>query len=403
MIMTALIWRSLAHRKFQCFAVAIIIALSVGIIFSIAMIYRGVVQGVALSEQRMGADIVVVPGNISIAVEPGIMLFGGATENTYMPRATYQAIQAIQGVERATPQFFSQKLTADCHDIGSAIRMAGFDADSDWIIKPWLKQANISRLADQSVIIGAKVNTWNQGYMYILGKKYDIVTVAEETGTSLDYSIFVSMEEARRVAAQSSQLQKVWEKQGPPEQLISAVLVRINKSVPLDDILQQIYKTGYVQPIVASAIKEKLQQQFTVLAWLLGIAGGLAALIALFQLFARFYTLTLERQAEWGVYLALGASSRDIAWIVIGEAIAVTLAGALVGLLLGAGLYHVSLLLLSAYQSFPFIAPSWQFAVMASLAAIAVFVGLGCLAAWLPAYQGGRIPPSTVLTRGEFD
>jgi putative ABC transport system permease protein len=401
--MTALIWRSLAHRKFQCFAVAITIALGVGIIFSIVMVYRGVAQGVELSEQRMGADIVVVPGDVSIAVEPGIMLFGGATENTYMPRGTYPAIQAIKGVKSATPQFFTQKLTADCHDIGSAIRMAGFDAASDWIIKPWLKQANISRLADQAVVIGAKVNTWNQGYMYILGKKYEIVTVAEETGTSLDYSIFVNMEEARRVVAQSSQLQKVWDKQGPPDQLISAVLVQIDKSVPLDEILQQIYKTGYVQPIVASATKEKLQQQFTVLAWLLGIVGGLAALIALFQLFARFYTLALERQAEWGVYLALGASSRDIAWIVIGEAIAVTLAGSLAGLLLGAVMYYLLLQLLSSYQSFPFIAPGWQFAALASLSAIAVFVVLGCLAAWLPAYQGSRISPSTVLTRGEFD
>ena len=101
--------------------------------------------------------------------------------------------------------------------------------------------------------------------------------------------------------------------------------------------------------------------------------------------------------------MALGASSRNIAFIIVSETIAIALAGSLTGIVLGGGLVKASLLTLSAYQSFPFIAPSWQYMGLLSLALIVFYTGSGALAAWLPAYQGSKTDPGTVMTRGEFD
>lgn len=399
--MMRLIWKSLLHRKLQSLAIVIVIAVGVGIVFSVAALYRGVAAGMQLSQERMGADIVVVP--FGVTLEPSLILFGGATVNSYMPADIVGSIRSIPGVRRATPQFFTHTLTADCHDIGTTNRMLGYDPAGDWVIAPWLKRAQKSDLADNEVILGAKVPLWAQDYILILGKQYQIVTVAEATGTTLDYSIFVSMDEARRVVAKNSRLNSVWEQQGDPAGLISTVLVQIDENADIDRIAGAIRGAGLVQPIVAAVVKKRINEQFAGLLWLLGGVGALTVAASLFQLFSRFYTLTWERQAEWGLYLALGASGRDIAVIIAGEAVAVAFGGSIAGLLLGGSLYTVGLAVLTAHQSFPFIPPDWRYFAITASAIAGIFTGLGAVAAWLPARQGSRIDPSTVMTRGEFD
>lgn len=399
--MAFLIWKSLLHRKLQTLSVVLAIAVSVAIIFCTTALYKGVHSGLELSRQRMGADIVIIPGGLTI--EPSLYLFGGATTNTYMPQATLDAVRGIPGITNATPQFFTNTLTADCHDIGTNNRMLGYDPATDWIIGPWLKKIHKQALNADEVILGAKVPTWVENKIAILGKWYNIVAIAEETGTALDYSLFVSMDEARRVVSINKQLQSVWKEQGPPSELVSAILVKVSDSASLTDVVAAIQQVGYVQIIVAAEVKKRINDQFTVLLLLVGGIGALTALASLFQLFSRFYSLTWDRQAEWGLYLALGASGRDITYIIAGEAIAITLAGAVAGIALGGLLYHAALAVLAAYQSFPYIAPAWLFLTILCLALTGLYALLGALAAWLPSYRGRQVDPSTIMMRGEFD
>lgn len=399
--MIRLIWKSLLHRKLQSAAMIISIAVGVAIVFSVAAVYKGVASGMELSKQRMGADIVIIPYGVTL--EPSLILFGGATANSYMPKNLAEAVRKIPGVRQATPQFFTHALTADCHDIGTQNRMIGYDPASDWIIGPWLKKAHKTELGPDEVILGAKVPTWTADQISILGKWYNIVATAEETGTTLDYSLLVSMEEARRVVAKDTGLKSVWAKQGPPADLISTILVHVDENAKIAEVVTGIQAAGFMQPIVASEVKKRISSQFTVFGLLIGGIGILAVFTSLFHLFARFYTLTLDRQAEWGLYLAIGASGQDIAAIITGEAVTVALTGSLAGLLLGGGLYKSALTLLEAYQTFPFVQPSWCFLTGTSFLLCIIFSGFGALAAWLPAHQGSRTDPSTIMTRGEFD
>ncbi|WP_378953661.1 ABC transporter permease [Pelosinus sp. sgz500959] len=399
--MTFLIWKSLMHRKLQSFAILFSIAIGVAIVLCVSALYNGVSSGMEISKQRMGADLVIIPGGATL--EPSLVLFGGAAANTYMNKKDFDAIRSIPGVRRATPQFYTNSLTADCHDIGTNNRMIGYDPTTDWIVAPWLKKIQKTELKDNEIILGSKVPTWTQNKIMVLGTWYDIVAVAEETGTTLDYSLLVSMSEARRVVGKNPQFKPIWNKQGSPSELISTILVQLDESANVTDIVTKIKEVDYVQVIVASDIKKRINDQFTILLYLLGGIGLLVVVLSLFQLFARFYTLTVDRQAEWGLYLALGASGKDIASIIVGEAAIVALTGSFIGLLLGGGFYKASLLLLVSYQSFPFVDPAWSFFAITSLLLIGIFSSLGALAAWLPAYRGSQVDPSTVMTRGEFD
>lgn len=399
--MILLIWKSLLHRRLQSLAIIASIAVGVAIVFGISAVYNGVSLGMELSKQRMGADIVIVPYGETL--EPSLLLFGGAAANSYMPKNLVDGVRAVKGVHAVTPQFFTHTLSADCHDIGTKNRMIGYDPASDWILAPWLKKAHKTEIRDDEVILGAKVPVWAQNKISILGKWYNIITIAEETGTTLDYSLLVSMNEARRVVSEDRTLKKVWDKMGPPSELISTILVQLDDGADIDRVVGDIQEVGLMKPIVAAEVKKRIADQFTVFAILIGGIGLLTVLSSLLHLFARFYTLTWERQAEWGLYLAFGATGRHIGVVIVGEALIISLAGSFVGLLLGSGLYTGSLKVLEAYQSFPFVHPSWGFLTSIAIGITLLFTGLGALAAWLPAYQGSRIDPSTIMTRGEFD
>lgn len=396
-----LIWKSLLHRKLSTMASSLGVAVGVAIIFAIIMLYSGVMSGLELSQQRMGADIVVIPGGATM--EPSLILFSGAPANIYLPASTIDSIRDIPGVSKATPQFFTHTLTADCCDISAKTRLIGYDPASDWLISPWLKTIRKEDLQAGEVILGAKVPDFGGEHMGILGHMFSIAGVLEETGTSLDYSLLVNMADARQVAADSSQLQPIWTKNGNPDGLISAVLVKVAAGADVNAIESRIRQSGDLQPIVAAEVKQRINSQFAVLASLLGGTGLLVLLAAMVQLFARFYTLTWDRQAEWGLYLALGAVRRDIAVIIIGEAVAGSALGSAVGILFGGGLYKIVLALLIDQQSFPFSQPSGQFILTLSVLIITSISLLGALAAGLPAYRGSRIEPGTIMTRGEFD
>jgi putative ABC transport system permease protein len=399
--MTFLIWKSLLHRKLQSITIIVSIAVGVAIVFSIGAMYNGISRGMDLSRQRMGADIVIVPYGVTL--EPSLLLFGGATANSYMPKTYVEAVRNVPGVRTVTPQFYTQSLTAECHDIGTQNRMIGYEPTSDWIIAPWLKKVQKTELADDEVVLGAKVPTWEQNKISILGKWYKIVTIARETGTTLDYSMLVSMSEARRVVAKDILLKQVWEKQGVPSDLVSTMLVQVEEGVDVNAVATSIQSVGFMKPIVSAEVKKRIADQFIVFVLLIGGIGILTVATSLLYLFSRFYSLTWERQAEWGLYLAFGATGRDISAVIVGEAAAVALTGSIAGLLLGGGLYKASLLLLESYQSFPFVQPLWSFIAVMTLSITVLFTGLGALAAWLPAYRGSRIDPSVIMTRGEFD
>jgi hypothetical protein len=220
-----IIWRSLLHRKLPNIALIVSIAVGVAIMFSVAVIYHGAADGMELFRQRMGADIVVVHGGVT--VEPNLLLFGGAAVNTYMPANVLASVRDVPGVSRATPQFFTHTLAgASCCDIGTETRLIGYDPKSDWIVGPWLKTDN-PQIPPGGVIVGAKVDTVGDT-MTIMGKPFAVTAVAAESGSSLDYSLLINIDEARQLAGESYWLSDIWKKHGSPDGLISAVLIQVD-------------------------------------------------------------------------------------------------------------------------------------------------------------------------------
>jgi ABC-type antimicrobial peptide transport system permease subunit len=109
----------------------------------------------------------------------------------------------------------------------------------------------------------------------------------------------------------------------PPLALVPAVrkaVAAINPNVPLSDITTQ------------AAVRDQRISQEWMFATLVSALAGLAALLACIGLFGLMAYNVAGRTAEFGVRIALGATSRDIARPIIRESLLLVGAGLAVGI-----------------------------------------------------------------------
>ncbi len=123
-------------------------------------------------------------------------------------------------------------------------------------------------------------------------------------------------------------------------------------------------------------------------ATLFGMFGGVALFMAALGIYGVKAYLVARRTREFGIRLALGASSRDVVSLVMRDGLALTAAG----LILGLGL---SALVVRAIGGFVFGGGGFDLPIV-SAAFVALFLS-ATAATWIPARRATRIAPSLAL------
>ena len=151
--------------------------------------------------------------------------------------------------------------------------------------------------------------------------------------------------------------------------------------------------------------RSRVARTFGTVVFLIWLALVLLALVVLavaaINIAHTLVMLVHERRREIAIVRALGASARDIALLILGEALALGLAGGLLGWglarLAALVVDGVALRLLSGVPLVPdafFLFPSWSLPL--ALAVATVFCMAGALA---PARRATRLDPATVLSQ----
>ena len=142
---------------------------------------------------------------------------------------------------------------------------------------------------------------------------------------------------------------------------------------------------------------EKTTRRFAVgIQIFLGVVGGLTLLVAGIGVANIMYVVVRERTREIGIKRALGARRRHIMGQFVFEAIAVALAGGLVGLLVAAALVVVVDSLPNTNMAMQFIAnPKLPWPI--ALGTVALLTLIGVLAGLFPARRAAALDPVEAL------
>ncbi len=164
-----------------------------------------------------------------------------------------------------------------------------------------------------------------------------------------------------------------------PEAMTAAVrseIQAIDKDLP-------VYKIKTMDQIVSESVSSGRLNML-----LLGTFGGLALVLAAVGLYGVMSYSVTQRTREIGIRMALGANSRDVMKLVVGQGVILTLIGVAVGLGAAVGLTRLMSSLLygvSATDSVTFIAIS------------VLLTGVASLASYIPARRAMKVDPMIAL------
>lgn len=379
------------------------VALSVMTLFALGMVYGGVMAGVQVNAERIGARIMVVPRDAAAEISDTTLLFTGAPAPIYFPTSTADAITDIGGIGKTTVRFFSQTLDESCCSTDGAMRLIGVDFSTDWTVQPFASVDLSGGLGTAEVIVGADVGGVVGEDMVLLGDRYRIVDRLEASGSDLDDSILLDIEAARSLSGSNRGLSYLWNRYGDPIDLVSCVLVDIDGSVVPNIVLNRIGALDGVTAIERTSVVETAQSQIeAVFVILLGV-GVLMLVSTLGQLCARFYACVWERKSELALYRAIGASKGQVRMLIGGEVAVIMVVGLGVGFVAGAALCGVLLDLLRTGAAFPFIGlgPEAIAGLVAALVLILFVLALIAIAS--PLAQIARLDPSLAMQQGDID
>lgn len=165
----------------------------------------------------------------------------------------------------------------------------------------------------------------------------------------------------------------------PPSNLVAAVRAEI------DDVDSNL---AMAQVRTLQEIVDRASDQTSFTMGLLAIAAGAALLLGAIGIYGVVSYIVTQRTGEIGVRLAMGAEPGSIAAMIMRQAGAVTLIGALVGLIAAfAGSRVIQSLLYGVSARDPVV-----FAVT-----ILFLLGGALLACWLPARRAARLSPLEAL------
>lgn len=166
---------------------------------------------------------------------------------------------------------------------------------------------------------------------------------------------------------------------GAPADLTTAIRAAIRESDP-----------GLPVFAVSSLVevRGKGLWQYKLFSWMFSIFGGLALLLGSAGVYGVLSYAVSQRTRELGVRIALGANTRDVLRLTVGQGLRLVAIGVGAGVLGAAGVTRViGSLLYNVEPTDP----------VSFIAVIALLTGVGLLASYLPARRASRIDPVVAL------
>jgi predicted permease len=179
-------------------------------------------------------------------------------------------------------------------------------------------------------------------------------------------------------------------------QMVLHARITGNRGVMLQRIREEVARVDPTVPMfdvytLAEEMDAALVQQ-RLIALLSSLFGALALLLACVGLYGLLSFSLVQRRAEMGIRMALGARRGDVVWMVVREALLLVLIGIAVG---APGALAVTRLASSQISGLLFGLEATDPSTFA--AATLVLAGVATLAAYLPARRASRVDPMVVL------
>lgn len=393
-------WRNLSHRPLRTAALLVLTFFLSFVIFAGSMTVLSLQNGLETLENRLGADIIVVPNTAKRKVDPKTMILDGTPGYFYMEREKMVLISHIEGVEKVSPQIFLASLSASCCSV--PVQIIGFEPETDFIIQPWIRESYGRELAHGDVVVGSAVNADVGDTIRFYNKDCRIVAKLAATGTGLDTAVYTKAETIRTLIEASSKMGLNPLFEGDVENVISSVYIKVKDGYDIKKVTENINLR--VRRVKAVQMKDMLSE---IAGSLSGISKTITLLFAavwvmvFIVLVVSFSVLVGERKKEFALLRVMGTSRRKLAGILLKETLILSVSGGAAGVLMGLLVVIPFSGLIETGLKLPFLLPGIRETGWLAFAAMVVICLAGPAASAYAVLRLSRVDPATILREGE--
>ena len=391
--------RNLLRHPGRTASLTVLVAFLALSLFAGSVIVLSLNSGLHSLENRLGADLIVVPATSRGKIDPEKIYLQGTTGYYYMSVSKLEEIRAMEGVAQASGQVFLASLRADCCSM--PIQVIGFDPTTDFTVRPWIGERLKRDLSKMEVVAGSRVSAGVNETIRIYGQSCLVAARLDESGTGLDTAVYCTMETMTELLSAAREMNHELKIDGDPANVVSAIYV---KAVPgnADRLAGEIRqsRSPKVTVIQTRTVTSDVERSLGGVAHTITLLIVCVWLLDLVLLTAAFLLLGGERRREFAVLRSLGMSRRGLAGLALKEAVLVSFFGGLTGIFLGLIIILPFSGLIENALGLPFLRPAWQ-TIAALCAASLAAVGIaGPAAAMLSARRLSRADIGTIMRAG---
>lgn len=392
MIVWKIAIRNITERSFRSGGIILLTAFAVFMITAGLWLKIGLQNGIESITARLGADVMIVPVQDETDFE-GVLL-SGKPSTFYISKTVAEELPQIAGIKESTPQLFIS--TFNSEHCAALLQIIGYDPETDFVVKPWLNDSNISTPQYGELIVGANIKRAVGEKLLLFSKEYEVVANLEKTGMGFDNCVFVTFDTAQTLL---DEYQQYTESSPLPNDkgvndVVSAVMVNIAEGYDTVEVQKNIneqFRRDSIKTITNQAFISSTSKNLGLVKSILTFILVGLWIFAVFALVIIWTVIINERIREFGILRAVGAKNIVLMKIMVSESLILSLTGAVMGAavsLFGVLLYNN---LIENSLSTAYLPPSGLSAVMLVFEAIISGVMAGVIAVSFSAVKISRI------------
>ncbi len=389
-------WKNMTRRIKTTGPLFLCVLVSVFAIVLVWSSYDMAKGGVELSRTRMSADVMVYPYETEL--DDASMLYSGIAQSVYMDADIIGRLSNGYA-ERVVSQFYLQTLpTAGCCTVMEEMRLVGVDWEEDLTVRSYLKGADIDTLDMQEVILGGNIDIETENTM-ILNMPVRVAGVLETTGTYLDDSIVLSMEQLRQLAKVNFPASYFGGR--APMDLVTCALVELKEGVDPQEYIRSV-EDVQARKVLISSTADTVQDEIMVLFRLLAGTAAVILLLCVAALFSQMQALIHSRYREIGYLRSIGVCRRDVYKMFVLEIGIIVLAAGVLASAAGLTAARSVIEWIRQYMSLPLGGWSGGAILVHFGGGLLLTVSVSAVSAAVPLCRAVRMPPQEAMTRGEL-
>jgi len=381
-----LAYKNVVNRPARSAALVILLALLSFTAFAGTVIVSSLQNGFTSLEDRLGADIMVVPYEAATRNSLESIILQGNTGYFYMSGEVMDKIAGLDGIGRISAQYYLASASSSCCSI--PVEIIGFDPETDFTITPWIKKSSGNELGYLDVVVGNDLNAFVGDTLTFYGTDVRVAAKLDKTGTKYDTAVFTDRETIRTLI--KSSLDKKLNQYGNINagNVISCVLIDVAEDADVETVLNDI--NLHVRKVKAVRTGNMIDGISRSLAGISSIAGVLLVIIRVLTLIiltVAFLLMANERKKEFAVLRVIGASRSDLSKIIFLEGGIVSLAGSLIGMIMGVIVVLPFSGVIESVLQLPFLLPDAGQLVLTAAGAVVLTILFGAVSCAAAAYK----------------